>query len=50
MHRIGERNRERFMSMSPVAITLIGFIGANLALVGLFMIHRTVAHLTKVEA
>ena len=38
------------MTPSPVAITLIGFIGANLSLVTFFILQRTVALLTKVEA
>ena len=46
----GELWETAAMTLSPVAITLIGFIGSNLALVGFFIANRAVAQLSKVDA
>ena len=38
------------MTMTPVAITLVSFIGVNMTLVGLFLVNRIVERFSRVEA
>lgn len=38
------------MSYSPVVITLLSFIGVNVALVGCFFVNRLIERLSRVEA